>query len=168
MKNEDLVNIYYVLMNIGSLACTGKTAYVISKNIALIKPIIKLITQENQPGRDFLEYDGKRIELCKKYAQKKDDGEFVVRQGQYIIGDQKSFDKEMEKLRKKYDTAIKIRNDQEKKVKNILEGETEINLRLIPCDELPNGITPQQVDVLSDIIDESDSKIIKPKLRMMN
>ena len=80
-----------------------KFNYAVVKNKRLIQDYFKDIDNVRKTDPLYLEFDGKRIALCEKFADKDTKGDSVVVDGKYaILGHKKEFDEELGRLRNEY------------------------------------------------------------------
>jgi len=153
---ENLVQIWGVLNGLTAEKTTAKGAYGIAKNKRIVDSEVKSIeeAQKNQKLPDGIEeFESKRIELCKKMADKDEEGNPMVANNSFVLVQNKQkFDKKLEKLRKDYDEPISLREKQDKEFQDFLKEEVEIDFHTINVNDLPDNVTAQQIGILDEII----------------
>ncbi len=159
MKNIELVQLYNTLHSVGDLKGV-KFAYAVSKNIHKIKPHIESLQESVKPTEEFQKYDKERAELAEKHAKKNKEGKPITNTNldnntqSYEIENEEKFQKELEKLQKKYKGALDERESQIEKYKELLQEEADVELYTIKVKDLPEDITPEKLTNLFFIIDE--------------
>lgn len=162
MKNKNVLSIYQGLQSCANL--TGvKFAYAIAKNIYKIKTEIEIMNETLKASENYRIYDKKRSELAEKNAEKNKDGtpkstiNKTNGQEEFVIGDKKAFEKELEALKEEYKEEIEKREEQIKSYQDFLEEESPLELHRINSEELPKEITAGQLSSIMEIVDESNS-----------
>ncbi len=143
----------------------AKWAYVIARNIALLKPEMEALQKAYAADSEYIEYDNERVKVVELHAVKengKPQKETKNGVEQYVIDNEEKFDKAISQLQKKYEAAISSRKKQVQEFEEILKEETEINLFLVDPVNLPEAITPAQLSVILPIIKEDTNT--KPSL----
>lgn len=155
MKNNELHRFSQGLLAVGQLAGT-KFAYAVSRNTKFVASHLKAISKTVEPSKDFIKFDKARIELCKQMAVKDDDGNPTIEEGtgSYILEDKDKFEIELNKLRKKFEIALKTRDKQEKVFKEYIEEESGIELYMIQLKFVPESITPSQMTNICEMVEE--------------
>ena len=153
---ENLVSIWGVLNGLAAEKTTAKGAYGIAKNKRIVDAEVKSIedAQKNQKLPEGIEeFEAKRIDLCKKMADKDEEGNPLVVNNSFVLAENKAkFDKKLEKLRKEYEVAITTRETQDKDFQDFLKEEIEVDFHAIKVDDLPDNVTAQQIGILDEII----------------
>lgn len=154
MNKGQLIDFFYDLDQVAELSGV-KVAYAVAKNKSIIEREIKLIEESTKPSDNQKEFQNKRIELCKEFASKNEDGSPVMTQSGYLIKDQEAFNKAYDELKDQNPKAVeeleKINSDR----KELLETECGINLHKIKLCDLPEDIKVRQTEILMPIIDDS-------------
>ena len=153
IKNRNLFQLRNALQVVGRHQGV-KFAYAVAKNLKMINAEIELLVDTIKPSDKWAEYDNKRVLLCIKYAEQKD-GKPRFENNNYIIKDKKKFEKELDELRNEYKVEI---DKQDKKLKEyntvLLEQKTDIELHLIPMDDIPKEILAVEMGGIFDLIKE--------------
>lgn len=150
MKRKDLVTLYTVLNKLSDIQHT-KFAYFVMKNIKIIKPEIEFIQDLNKVPSEFIEYDKKRIEMCKKYAVKDDEGQPIIEDGNYKIKNQKLFDKKLNELKKEYYDTIEEKNKKDLGMTKFLMEDADVDFYKIKMEDLPE-LSAKVLMVLDELI----------------
>lgn len=155
MKNSDL----YGILN-GLKALTKESgasfSYKVSKNIKIITDELTSLEETLKPSEGYIEYEKKRVELCKKFCRKDADGNDVIEGNNFVIDNQKAFDKALEKLQKDDEVVIAEFNKQ-KEDYNVLmleEVSEDVSLRKIRTEELPETMTSEKLSPVIELISE--------------
>lgn len=163
MKNKDLFVLSAALESVANLPGV-KFAYAVAKNLDRIRRELKVLQEVMRPFPNFLEFDKKRIELCKKHAKKDDKGEFCVENDHFQLKDSKKFEIAFKKLKKEHKNAINDREKQEKEYESLTNEECSIDFSMTSESSLPEGITAAQILSIMPIIKddtEEKSQILK-------
>jgi len=131
-----------------------KFNYGILKNINKIKPEIESLQESSKPTPEFQEFEKKRVELAKECAKKDDKDKPVIEGDQYQIEDRKAFDKKLDKMREESKVTIDAREKQIEEYNKMLDEEVSIDLYKIKLDVIPEDITSEQMNSISEIIEE--------------
>lgn len=158
MTKRELLELYSGLHSVGDLSGT-RFSYNVAKNISILRPEAESLEKAKQPSPEYMEYDQERVELAKKYAVKMD-GQPVIVDEQYQIADQDAFNKEWDKLKKKYKKALDDRKAQAEEFNAIIEEEVEPGIELwsVSIDDVPEGITAAQMSALLPMIKDGSEK----------
>lgn len=150
---KEFINLYQMLGYLGELK-GARFTYTIAKNKEVLKKLVEEIQKKAEASENYKEYDRKRVLLNEKQSKKDKDGNPEIKDKKYVIKDKAVFDKEIEKLNKKYKDAIEEREEQRKAVEEMANQEVTLELRTIPLSIVPDTITIDQMEVLSILIKE--------------
>lgn len=164
MTNQDILSLNQSLVSLGDL--TGiRFVYAIVKNTNLIKPEIEALQGAIKPTTEFQKYDEGRIKLLEQYSKKKDGkAEKKSLEGgafEYILNDEKGFQKAFDKYKKGHQEIIKAREQQLKDFNELLkEDAKEIKFFKIKFEDIPKEITVRQMQGINVLIEypELDKK----------
>jgi hypothetical protein len=134
-----------------------KFSYFIARNNKLVKEEVEIWQKMILPAGKFKEYEDKRMDMIKKFAEKQSNGIYKIENGEYIIvpEKQKDFDKEIEKLKKRYKKALDEREKQMKDFDDSLENlDVDLKFSTIDIKDMPEEITPLQVEAFIELIVE--------------
>ena len=154
MKNKDLYTLEVALEKVKDLKGI-KFSLCVVKNKKLIKNELEDL-QKVKPvtPQQYIEYETKRIELCREYALLDDDGKPTIQNDNYIIDQSRieSFKKAVEKMSKPYKEIIEKYSKEAEDFNKILEEDVILNLYKIDEDELPSEITAEQLEIIYDYL----------------
>lgn len=131
-----------------------KFAYALQRNIRFMKPLEKELNEILSPSDKIKEYENKRVELCVRFSQKDKELNPIIIQGQYNIEKsvKPAFDKELEKLRFCYQTALAEHKVKQDKIQVLLDEEIELDFLGIKQESLPNNLSIVQLEILEPLI----------------
>jgi len=157
MKNKELLELMSNL-NACSDLIGVKFAYGVARNKSMLKGLIESLDEATKPSKEFSEYDQQRMELAKKYSQKDENGEPKTEvvdnfgNSKFVMEDEKTFNVELEKLRKKYKKALDERKKQDDDFQALLEEESKFKPYLIEEKDIPKDISAGQLSGIFEII----------------
>jgi len=134
-----------------------KFSYFIAKNKVLIRDEIIALDKSRHSSPEYLEYDKKRLELARKYADKDQDGKAIIKDNQFVLTEKiDEFQTELEELKKIYFMAIEEQENKVKDFEELIERETDFIGLKINLNDIPDGIEPSILEVLitSNLIDD--------------
>lgn len=153
MTKQEALTIYQTLN--GMSAFTGvKFTYAIAKNLSLLKSDIEALQKSLEPTEEYQKFDKERMELVKKYAQKDEKGNPVVQGTQYVLEDEKAFDKGFEALKKKNSELVKERSKQLIEYQELLKTESTVVLHKVNLNDCPKELNAAQMHGILPIIEE--------------
>lgn len=147
ITKKQALDLFNALNSVGDLRGL-KFSYAVAKNMHKLKNLMEELQEEASPSDEYGEYVSKMMDIQKKF-----EGEDA---------DKKKLDKEAEKLDVKYKKVLDQRKKQEEKFTKILEEDVEIDLHTIHIDDIPGGISPNQMTGIMMIVDESKRVDILP------
>ena len=154
MTKSEVLQLYNNLNQLGKLSGV-KFSYAVARNLALLKPEVEAINKTLEPSKEFLEWDKERVALAQEYSKKDEKGEPVIVGNRYVMENEKTFNKELEKKQKNHKSAIDAREKQIEEYMKLLEEKTdEIKLYKIKLEHIPESITTQQMNGIVDIVEE--------------
>ena len=115
-------------------------AYAIFKNKQLIDEILKDVEFINDVDEKFMEYENKRIELCRICAKKDPDGKEIVQEGRFAIQDNDTFTKGMDELRAEYKEVVDKRDEQLNRFNLIMQEDVDLDFVKVEKKDLPTEI----------------------------
>ncbi len=157
MKKREILNLYHDLRELRDLSGV-KFAYAIARNLSILEGEIKSLEEAIVPTEEFKVFEKERIELAEKHSNKDKNGSSIKKTNQqgiqeYDIKDMNAFDKELNKIRKKYKDAIAFREKQYKEYKELLDTDSEIELYKIKLDDVPENINVRQMEIIKNLIE---------------
>lgn len=138
-----------------------KFAYNLAKNRKYLTEECELMRGSAKPSEELGKYEDDRIETCKKFCDKNDNGEPKTVNGSFIgLENNKEFEAALKLVQEKHKKALAEHEEKIKAFNKMLEEEMEIELWAIKLSDVPDNITAEQLQPLMPIIDEEE----KPKL----
>jgi hypothetical protein len=148
VKRIDLLNLWHALESVKGKKVNIKFSYFVAKNRLSLKNEREAINEAQEPSEVFKTYDQDRGTLAEKFADKDPNGKPIIQNNQYVITEKwNDFEKELEKLKKKYKKVIDERNEQLEKLKEFLNEEVEFEGHQIKLDNLPSDLEPNIVEI---------------------
>jgi len=136
-----------------------KFAYAISKNSKNLSEEVEACESSMKRSKSFIEYDEKRVVLCKEHCDKDEGGKPVIIEnagtGTYAgLKGNNSFDKAIEVLQSEYSEAIEEQKKMADEFKKFLEEEVEVELYKVKLADVPEDISVGQLNGIMAIIEE--------------
>lgn len=116
----------------------ARFAYAISKNKKFIQEELELVEKSLIQSDEYKAYEAKRIELCKKHAEKDVNGEAKMTNNTFDIIDRKKFDKELKVLQDEYKDTLEEHLKKVEEYNKLLDMDTEITFFKIKLEILPD------------------------------
>ena len=152
-KKNDLFTLNDAFESVSQLKGV-KFAYVIAKNKNILKGEIDSLQESVKMSEQYLVYEKKRVELCRELARKDKDGKPMMIGSKFDIEDKAAFDKTLKKLQDGYPAEIKEREKQLENFEKLCKEEIKIDLHKMKQEDLPEDITPSQIEGIIEIIEE--------------
>jgi len=155
LTRQQVLDLHNGLHSVGNLNGV-KFAYAVSKNLFKMKSEVEALQETYKPAQEFVTYEGERIKLAEEHAEKTDDEPKKIMENgiqRFVIKDKKTFDKELEVLKKKYKTALESRKEQIESFEALLKEKIEIDLHKIDIKDVPKEITAKQMNDIFVIIE---------------
>lgn len=159
ITKKEFVELFNNLNTLGHLK-GPRFVYVIAKNIMDMQPEIKALQEAGKPSEAFLEYDEKRMNLAKEYADKNPDtGEpehytDINGMQKFKISNKKVFQEKWEELKKEYKEAIEDFESINKTIESMLEEKIEIYLLGLEESDLPEDISVKELSSIMLLMKE--------------
>jgi hypothetical protein len=161
MKKAELFPLFHALNAVASYP-GAKFGYAVAKNLAKVKEECVIIEKLQEPSEEFKAYDAKRIELCKKWAKKDEDGEPVIIGNEYDLKENmEKFKPESAALAEEYKETLDARRKVMEDVNTLLQEESDIVLHKIKEENLPEVITGEQVMGIMAMIEDNEKETTK-------
>jgi esterase/lipase len=113
-------------------------AYAVFKNKQLIEDFLSELDFFNNVPPKYVEYENRRVELCKQTCKKDENGMDIINNGRYEIQDQETFTKQMDAFHNEYKDEITIRDEQVEQLNLILQQDmTTPNFIKVKKGDLP-------------------------------
>lgn len=148
MKRKTILKLWNTLTSMENVKHDVRFSYFIAKNKVSLKDEVSTLESIKTPSEEFLEYESLRISCAEKLADKDIAGNPKISNGQYIISENKDeFEKQMESLKKKFDSVIDTRKKQLEEYTKMLDEDVEVNLSKIKVDHLLKEVEPVVLEV---------------------
>ena len=157
MNKKDLFLLQSGLADVGKLQGV-KFAYAVARNLQIIKREMEALQEAIKPSDDFSDFEKKRLELCRKHADKNEKGDPIIIGSEFSIQDRQSFDIDLENLRDNHHDVCELRERQVEEYEQLLEETCDLDLHKIAKDNLPENITAEQIFGIIDIIENDNSE----------
>lgn len=135
--------------------------YTVAKNKRLLVPELECLQEARVPSEEFTSYQKERIDLCKEYCKKDEDGTPIVLDPDTPTSrfdfeeDQKEIlDNAMKPIAEKYKNVIEEQDKKEKDFFDLLKEEVDIPFNLFKLKYMPEEIIGEDVEILFDLIEE--------------
>lgn len=167
MKIKELIEFLAVLKQIQNVESSASFSYSVMKNKSFAEVAILPLKDEllqNINGEDGNNYRKERSEIIDLYVEKDEKGNPKTevstddRLRHFVLNgkNKKIFDKELDKLDKKYSEYINSIKLKQKDIEELLEKEINIYFKKVSIDKFPDKITPKQMEILSFMLDEGE------------
>ena len=127
--------------------------FAVAKNKRKLANVIEDLQSIIEPTKEFKKYSEEREKILRKFALKNEDGEpkkeVTYGKERYIIpgiDENKMFIKDIGKLEKEFEDAIKNRDDQFLKYNKKLKDNSEFNPVMVSEKNIPNGLDITAMD----------------------
>lgn len=157
IKRQDLVELQRGLVEAESLS-GAKFTYAVARNLDILKKEMESIQKVYRAGDDFMKYEEERIEIGKKHADKNEDGspKTIEADGfeNFDVKDVKAFEKDLDKLQKKYKEVIATREKELADFQKFMEEDVEIDLYTVQSENIPDEINVRIMAAIFPIVEE--------------
>lgn len=146
-RNE-FIALYNQMSDLDDL--TGaKFAYAIHRIKSTLFAEFKRLRELNKAKPGYIDYEGKRTELCEELADKDEKGNPMIDGGQYLITERKDeFDQRFEALKVEYSSVLAERAE----FAAMLNDEVEMDFYDIAKDWIPENITVKQAEIIAPFL----------------
>lgn len=156
MKRSQLIELFNGLSKLKNLRGV-KLAYAIAKNQQLMHSEIEALQECIKPADEFLEFEEKRLALCRKHCLKDEKGNPIEKNGLFLgLDENDEFQSEISKLKKQYHNAIDARTTQLREYTNLLNSKINFDFYTISLSDIPDDVTVEQMEILSYFIDDTN------------
>lgn len=132
-----------------------KFAYAILKNKKIIANELEVLQTLAKPNPKFREYETKRVALCEEYCDKDEKGKPKVEKNNYVgLEENEKFKEELNKLQEEYKSVLDNQNKKREEYITLMQEEIEIDLYKVILDNLPEDITPKQLESIKLIVED--------------
>lgn len=152
MKRSELFDLYNRLQGLRYHSDNKKFSYALIKNIKTIESEINRLNEIIKPTEDFLQFEQERIAICRSHAIKDENGEPILNGDEFQIEDMSKFNSDLEPMKMKYQDVLHKRQQQIEKYNSLLDEQVEVELIKIGPDDLPDSITPNEIEDIYPIL----------------
>lgn len=152
MKRSELFELYNKMQGLRYHSDNKKFSYALIKNIKNIENEINILNEIIKPTQDFLEFEKERITICRSHAIKDENDEPILNGDEFQIEDMNKFNLDLEPLKIKYRDSLTKRQKQIEKYNSLLDENIEIEFVKIGPDDLPDNITPNEIEDIYPIL----------------
>jgi len=154
MTRSELLNLAVSFVNVKELMGV-KFAYAISRNSKNISEEAEACKSSMKRSKSFIEYDEKRVAICKEYCDKDDSGKPIFTDDVFVgLKGNDSFDEAVSVLQSEYSEAIEEQKKMVDEYKQFLEEEVEVELYKLKLEDVPEDISVGQLSGIMAIIEE--------------
>jgi len=167
MINQDIFNMASFMESLGEVKGSGKFNYACIKNRRKIQQElrdIQRVAREIQMNEEYLAFEEKRVKLFNYYAKKNQDGSPIVNieNGRQVWDipkeKEKAFEKARDELLENNKVVMEMHTNCQRKVQDFLNEPLELELHKIRPDDIPDGLTVNQTDVIYLFVDEDKGR----------
>jgi len=115
---------------------------------------IEDIQKTSELSDEFKKCESERIDICKKFSKKDENGDPIMSEGKFVIDNTKEFDIELNKLQEKYKNEIDKREKQIKDYKKLLDENSSVKFHEISLADIPKGIKSEHLDMIFELIED--------------
>ena len=160
MKNTELVDLLAVINALNDKPdASPQFSFTLIRNKKIIEAVVESLREASKSPAEFLEYEEKRITLCRRMAARDEHGQPLVQNQNFLIADDKmdEFNRQIAELQTKYRDALKAQEDHKGEVDKLMDQEAEkVDLVRIPLTLFPPHVTPRQMEALLPIVDPGE------------
>lgn len=144
MKKNEIVMIAMVADQLMKLEGNVKFKYWLARTIKTLAPIAGPFIEL----RDAIqkEFDEKRIEICEKYCTKDENGESIIEDNKFVGLDNN------DEYKNAYSDLVKSYDPKLIELNSILSEDEDIDFMKINIENIPEGITGEQMIILESLI----------------
>jgi hypothetical protein len=156
ITRQELLELWHGLPALSNLK-GFKLGYAVARTKAKLKPEIEALDEALKPDAAFQKYEEKRMELCRKYAQKDGQGNPVVSGNEFVFGENRgAFDAEMSPLQEEFAGAIEDRKRQIEDYHAAMKETITVEVHQIAPEDVPGDATVGQCEVLYRLIEAEE------------
>lgn len=152
MKRGELFELYDKLQGLRSYSDNKKFSYALIKNIKLIEEEIKIQNDLIKPSKRFQDFEQERINICQSHAVRDENNKPILNGNEYQIKDMEIFNSALIPIKEKYNDILIERQAQIEKYNIMLDENINIDLVKVGVDDLPDGITPNELEDIYPIL----------------
>ena len=152
VKRRDVLTLNMVLDLIAGRPASSVFTYRMAKNKRTITPEVESVREAFKQSPEYIEFEQKRQALCEVHSAKGEDGKAVVAGGKYAIIDMAKFEVELVEIKTGYTDAIAEQSRKDEELEKFADEEIILKLLLVSPEDIPDGLTMEEVDALDVVI----------------
>lgn len=130
-------------------------AWAIMRNKKAIEAELREVQKIVQLTPEIEKYENGRIAICKKYCEKNEKGGAVIKNGKYAgLDENPEFEKAIDEYKKENQKVVNLIDQTQKNYEKAIKEEIEFDFYTVKKDNLPQNITPAQLEVISIFVEE--------------
>lgn len=154
ITRQELMELWSGLPTLGNL--TGfELGYAIARTKAKLRGEVEALTEALNPSKEYKDYEGKRLEVARKYALKGEQGVPLTQDNQFVFGENlEAFHAAMAPLNLEYAAAIA---DRQKLIDDYNAGLREqitVDVHKVNKTDIPQAATVGQMGVLYYLLED--------------
>jgi hypothetical protein len=132
----------------------AKFNYAMVRNKSILKSELALVESAFKASEKYFQYDSKRVDLLKKYAEKDEKGNPVIESNNFKLlpEEEKKFLDELNVVKEEFADALKEREKQSQEFNKLLDEPISFELHMISLDIIPDEVTKEQMEILMPLI----------------
>ena len=141
-----------------------KFAWALLRNKKKLLPVVEALEELRKAPSVIAEFEEARINLCKEYAEKDENGEPKTKDSSFVIPPEslETLQSKIGELREQHKDAIEAQRLQFKEIEEVLATPANADLYKVPLSYLPEQISPVELEIFAFIIeDESPTCSVK-------
>ena len=155
MKKKDIIKFSNGLPLLNELKGSLKLVRAISRNKILIADELEELQSVQEAVKDTVkELTQKEVELIKEHAKKDEEGNPVPRGVGFALEDPVKYAEANNALKEEYSDDIEEFEKKQKEFEEMLEEESDVELKKVAEKELPKQLSVAQMDVLIYMLED--------------
>lgn len=152
MRRKDAIDLYNKLQGVRYHSDNKNFSYALIKNIKEIENEIIKLNEAIKPAEEFKQFENDRIAVCQLHCVKDENGNPIVHNDEFQIADMDKFNADLQPIKEKYQGVLQFRQHQIETYNSMLDEDIEFNFTKIGPDDLPDGITPNEIEDIYPIL----------------
>lgn len=164
LKVSEIIDIYDIIARFqrDKSKLPTRFLYALSRNFPIFEKEVLELQQAQTPSPEFQKYDAERINLCKEYCEKEEDGSPKLQTNanggqEFTFSPEKraEFDEKLKALTETYKDAREAQMKKISELNVVLQEEKEIEVYKIKLDNLPETLTVDEMHAFLPITYEN-------------
>jgi len=157
MLKKDLFSLNETLNTLVKIKST-KFGYFVLKNLKAIEPEIEILRKMGDTSDGLKEYEKNRVSLCTELSEKNEDGSPKTETGadgrtQYVISNMEKLNEQLNALRASHKEDFDAEEAKLKEFNTILQEESGVEFYMIKLDNIPDGLSAEDLLALDELIE---------------